>query len=157
MRAVTQPALQAMLAQQTAEVFVPCLRIQHPDLETIRVCFNTEKLVRADGDYLPYPFQISLPSQREDEIPNVKVTIDNTDLSVNEAIRNLVGAPVVTFDVVLASSPDMIEAGPFYFELQQATADANTIQGVLGQEESTFNQLYPGQQYTPVSSRGLFT
>lgn len=146
-----------MLAQHTSEVFVPCLRIQHPGLDTIRVCYNTEKLVRADGDYLPYPFQITLPNQREDEIPRVKVTIDNTDLSVNEAIRSLVGAPVVTFDVVLSSSPDMIEAGPFYFDLQQATADANTIQGSLGQDESTFNQLFPGQQYTPVNSKGLFT
>lgn len=146
-----------MLAQETAEVFVPCLRIQHPSLETIRVCYNTEKLERADGDYLPYPFQLNLPNQREDEIPRVQVTIDNTDLSVNDAIRNLDGAPVVTLDVVLASSPDMIEAGPFYFELQQITADANTISGSLGQDESIFAQLFPGQQYTPVNSKGLFT
>src|SRR5690606_15205901 len=146
-----------MLAQETAEVFVPCLRIQHPGLETIRVCYNTEKLERADGDYLPYPFQINLPNQREDEIPRVTVTIDNTDLSVNDAIRSLDGAPVVTLDVVLASSPDMIEAGPFYFELQQVTADASTISGSLGQDESIFAQLFPGQQYTPVNSKGLFT
>lgn len=147
-----------MLAQDTAEVFIPCLHIDHPSFAApIRIAYNTETVVRADGDYLPYPFQITLPNQREDDIPWVKVTVDNTDLSINDAIRNLVGAPSVRFDVVLASSPDTVEAGPFYFELQQATADANTIQGTLGQDASIFSQMFPGQQYSPSNSKGLFT
>lgn len=158
MRQVSQQALQALLAQSTDEIFIPCLHIDHPTFAApIRIAYNSETVTRADGDYLPYPFQITLPSQREDEVPSVKITVDNTDLSINDAIRNLVGAPSVRFDVVLASAPDSVEAGPFYFELQQATADANTIQGTLGQDASIFSQLFPGQQYDPTSSPGLFT
>lgn len=157
MRAVSQQALQAMMAQRTDEVFVPCLRIEHPDLDTIRLAYNTDPVVRADGTYMPYAFQIDLPDQIENQIPQVKVTVDNVDLSVNDAIRTLGGTPKVTFDVVLASSPDVIEAGPFVFDLQAADADAQQIQGTLGYEQDIFAQQVPGQTYSPANSPGLFT
>lgn len=157
MRAVSQQALQALLAQATSEVFIPCLRIDHPAFdEPIRLAYNTETVHRADGDYLPYAFQIKLPDQLEDSIPSVQVIVDNTDLAVNDAIRTLVGAPDVRFEVVLASSPDTIEAGPFDFKLQQATADADTISGALGLDADVFSQQFPGQNYSPVNSKGLY-
>lgn len=157
MREVSAPALQAMLAQETAEVFVPLLRIEHPDLaDPILLAYNTEPVVRSDGTYLPYAFSINLPQQVEDETPTLSVTIDNTDLEVNDKIRSLVGQPQVTFSVVLASSPDTVEAGPFAMSLQQATANAQTITGTLGYELDIFAQQVPAQQYLPTSSPGLF-
>ena len=121
MRAVSLPALQAMMAQETAEVFIPLLKISHPDLDDdILLAYNTETVHRTDGDYLPYPFQINLPVQSDEEIPQVTLTVDNTDLEVNNKIKTLVGQPSVTFMVVLASSPDTVEAGPFEMLLQEA-------------------------------------
>jgi len=76
--------------------------------------------VRTDGTYLPYPFQINLPTQSDDEVPTVSLTVDNTDLTVNDKIRTLSGPPTVTFSVVLASSPNTEEAGPFEMQLQNA-------------------------------------
>lgn len=157
MRAVSLPALRAMMAQETDEVFIACLKIEHPDIATIRLAYNTEPVVRVDGTYMPYPFQVNLPDQVENQIPQVTVTVDNTDLAVNDAIRTLTGTPKVTFDVVLASSPDSVEAGPFVADLQFATADAQTIQGTLGYEMDIFRQRVPGQSYTPANSPGLFT
>lgn len=157
MRQVSPTALQAMLAQDTAEVFVPILRIEHPDLPSqILLAYNTETVTRADGDYLPYAFQVNLPAQLDEEIPTVQLTVDNTDLMVNDKIRSLVGKPTVTLSVVLASSPDTVEAGPFVMSLQTAHADANTIQGALGYEDDVFAQLVPGGNYLPSNSPGLF-
>lgn len=157
MRQVSTTALQAMLAQNSAEVFVPLLRIEHPDLaDPILLAYNTETVSRSDGDYLPYAFQINLPKQVEDETPQLSVTIDNTELEVNDKIRTLVGKPSVTFMVVLASSPDTVEVGPFAMSLQQAQADAQTITGTLGYESDIFSQQVPAQQYLPTSSPGLF-
>jgi predicted membrane GTPase involved in stress response len=85
------------------------------------------------------------------------VTVDNVDLTVNDAIRTLTGdPPTVTMMVVLADSPDTVEAGPFVYSLQNAQADAQTIQGALGFEQDIFSQQVPSQTYTPVSSPGLF-
>lgn len=157
MRQVSLPALQAMMVQDTAEVFIPLLRIEHPSLGApILLAHNTESVVRTDGTYLPYPFQINLPVQSDEEIPQVTLTVDNTDLSVNDKIRTLIGEPSVTLMVVLASSPDTVEAGPFAMKLANATATAETITGTLGQEQDIFSQQVPGQQFMPGNSPGLF-
>ncbi|WP_289444539.1 DUF1833 family protein, partial [Klebsiella pneumoniae] len=77
--------------QNTAEVFIPILRIEHPDLSApILLAYNTETVHRADGDYLPYPFQINIPESSDNEAPTVNLTVDNTDLTVNDKIRSLV-------------------------------------------------------------------
>lgn len=157
MRQISAAAMQAVLAQNTAEVFVPCLSINHPAFANpIRLALNTEVMHRAAGDYMPYAFQIDLPSQHDDSLPQVKLTVDNVDLQVNDAIRTLQGPPTVTMDVVMASSPDTVEIGPFNYSLQSATANADTIQGVLGFEEDIFSQQVPGQNYQPSNSPGLF-
>lgn len=157
MREVSPAALQAMLAQTTDEVFVACLKIEHPSfVAPVRLAYNTQALNRADGIYYPYGFDLSLPDQREDQLPSVKVTVDNVDLTINEAIRTVTGKPTVTLDVVLASQPDVIEQGPFVFSLQDAQADSQTITGTLGFETDIFTQQAPGQNYLPTNSPGLF-
>lgn len=157
MRQVSPRALQAMLAQETPEVFLACLTITHPGLAApIRLVCNNEPLVRATGTWLPYPFKITLPDQRDDQLPQVRVTVDNVDLSVNEQLRTLVGPPQVTLEVVLASQPDTVEAGPFNFSLQTATSTAETIDGTLGYEDDVFAQQVPGQNYLPSNSAGLY-
>jgi hypothetical protein len=58
-----------MLAQDSAEVFIACLKISHPDLDAdILLAYNTETVTRTAGDYLPFAFQINLPTQSDDEI-----------------------------------------------------------------------------------------
>lgn len=157
MRAVSPVALQAMLAQETAEVFIPCLTINHPTFaEPIRLAYDTAPLARAAGVYQPYPFAIVLPSQLEDQTPQAKVTIDNTDLQVNQALQSLSGLPSVTVEVVLASQPDVVEAGPFNFSLDSVNATADTIEGTLGFEDDIFAQQSPAQSYFPTNSTGLF-
>lgn len=157
MRQLSQAALQALLAQDTAEVFIPILKITHPDLTApILLAYNTETVHRADGDYLPYPFQINIPESSDNEAPTVNLTVDNTDLSVNDAIRSLVGMPTVEFSVVLASSPDTVEIGPYEMSLQNAQANAQTITGTLGFEQDMFSQSVPAQTYIPTNSPGLF-
>lgn len=147
-----------MLADRTSEVFITLLKIDHASFANpILLAYNTEPVVRADGTYQPYPFQVNLPDQDEDSLPQVTVTVDNVDLTVNDAIRTLTGdPPTVTMMVVLADSPDTVEAGPFIYSLQNAQADAQTIQGALGFESDIFSQQVPSQTYTPVSSPGLF-
>lgn len=158
MHEVSAAALRAMLAQETAEVFLPCLTIAHPDLDApILLVYNTEILHRTAGDFMPYPFQINLPTQSDEEVGTVTLTADNTDLEVNRKIRALVGQPTVTLEIVLASSPNVVEAGPLMMRLLTITGDASTLRGTLGTENDIFSQLVPGQQYLPPSSPGLFT
>lgn len=156
---VSPSALQSMFARETDEPWLICLRISHPDLaQTYRIVDNTQPVVRTDGTYQPYSFAIHLPAQVEGQVPQVNILVDNIDLEVSRAIRNLVGRPKVEFEVVLASQPNVLEAGPYDFSLLNATVNALVITGTLGYEENVLNQAFPSEddQYNPINSPGLY-
>lgn len=155
-RIVSPSALQAMLARETDEVFLICMRIMHSSFATIRIVNNTQNVTRLDGIYQPFPFSLVLPSDTEDQIPSVTVQFDNIDGMITDAIRTIEGRPSVSFDVVLASSPDTIEAGPYNFTIVNAQYDAKTVTCVLGFEEDILNQAVPKGVYNPANSPGLF-
>lgn len=149
-------AMRAMFAQETGEVFLVCLTITHPDITTLRLVNNAAAVARAAGTYQPYPMQLILPAQRDDQLPQVDIVIDNVDREVLRQIRTLTGVPKVTMEVIMASSPDTVEAGPFDFALKQASYDVLAITGTLGYEDDILNQQVPAMTYTPTNSPGLF-
>lgn len=156
-RVVSPTALQAMLSRETAEVFLVCMRIMHSSFPaTIRIVNNTEEVVRTDGIYQPFPFALILPSDTEDEVPSVSVQFDNIDSMITDAIRTILGRPSVAFEVVLASSPNTIEAGPYNFVIVDVQYNDKTVNCTLGFEEDILNQAVPKGVYTPSNSKGLF-
>ncbi len=159
-RTISAAAMQAVLATRTDQVFLTCLTISPPAgsnaFPVIQLVNDKNPLVRTDGTYQPFAFQVKLPDDDDSKIPQVNITIDNVDRSILEAIRTVPGLPIVEFFVVLASTPDTIEVGPFNFSLLSAGYDVMTITGTLGYEEDFLNQQVPGDLYTPTNSPALF-
>ena len=156
-RVVSPTALQAMLARETDEVFLVCLRLYHTSFPAvIRLVNNTEPVVRMDGTYQPFPFSITLPEDSEDKVPEVNVQFDNIDDMITDAIRTISGRPDVSFDVVLASSPNYVEAGPFNFKIVSSQYDRAYVSCTLGFEEDILGQSVPKGVYSPSNSPGLF-
>lgn len=158
MNQVSPAAMQAMMAQTTNEVFLSFMRVEHPSLSApiLLVC-NYEPIVRHDGTYQPFAFNAPSPAQVEDgKVPQTQITIDNTDLSVQQAMRTLRSPPTVTLFTALASSPDVVEEGPYVFQLAGVDCDENQITGTLSYDASVFDQNMPAQIYSPVNSPGLF-
>jgi hypothetical protein len=155
-RILSTAARQAMFAAETEQVFLLLLTIAHADLaETIRVAHNSQDVVSRGETYLAYPFRIELPADRDDQVAQVQLSIDNVDRQIVQAVRSLSGSPSVTLEVVLASSPDLLEAGPFEFSLLDAGYDALTVTGTLGYED-VLNEPYPGDSFTPNLFPGMF-
>ena len=156
-RVVSPTALQAMLARETDEVFLVCMRISHSSFSTpIRIVNNTEDVTRTDGIYQPFPFTLVLPSDTEDDVPSVTVQFDNIDNMITDAIRTINGRPNVSFDVILASSPNVVEAGPYNFVIINSQYNSKTVSCTLGFEEDILNQAVPKGVYNPSNSPGLF-
>lgn len=156
-RILSPAAAQSVLAANTSEVWVAALRITHPSMEPIRIVNDSIPMVRADGMYLPWAFEVSLPDDNQDANPNVTLTIDNVDLEIANKIRTLEGdPPKCTFEVLLVSQPDRVEVGPFDFSILDASIDMTTIEVKLGYEEDFLNQSVPAQIYSPANSPGLF-
>jgi len=156
-RTISATALQAMFAQETGEVFLTCLTINHSTFASPILLVNDQvALVRTAGTFQPFAFAANLPAEQEDQVPQVQITIDNVDRSILQQIRTI-GAekPSITMEVVLASSPNTVEAGPFDFSILDIDYDANAITGTIGFED-ILNTMFPGETYTPTNSRGLF-
>lgn len=155
-RVLSPAAARAIIARNSEEVFLALLEISHPDIETVRIVNNTEAVVRAEGEYVPWPFEAVLPEDTDSASPHVQLRIDNCDREVIRKLRELTGVPKCTLRVVLASNPDHDEVGPFAFSILSAEYDAIVISVMLGYEEDFLNQACPAQSYIPATSPGIF-
>ena len=146
----------AVTAQQTGEVLLVLLEIDHADMSTpIRVVNNQVGIMSGGDLYAPFPFQVQLPDERDDTMSAVTLRIDNVDQQIVTALRQLTSAPTVDLSVVLASDPDTVEAGPFSFSLTQATYDANAVVATLAYED-VLREPIPGDRFTPTNFPGVF-
>lgn len=149
---------QAVFAQETGEAFLLLLTIQHADIgtpDTLYFVNNRENITSNEQVYTAYRFKINLPNDEEDRLSQIQLLIDNVDRSIVEAIRSLTGEPTVNLYVILADSPDTIEAGPFEMTMRSAEWDYFIVNASI-QPEDILNEPYPGDAYTPENFPGLF-
>lgn len=154
MRQLTPTQARAILAQETAEVFLPCLKIEAGD--TFRIVNNTESIVRADGEYQPYPFNPQFPDDDDEQGSGVTITVDNIDRDVSRMLRDYQGVPKATLELITADEPDSPVLGPCEFSILAADVDVMQVSLTLGHEEDFLNQRVPAQTYNPSNSQGLF-
>lgn len=156
-RQISQTALQSLLEEETDQIWLACLTIDHEDMaEAIRVVHDKQDLQRNDGLYIAFPFKVTLPSDTEDEIPRVRISIGNVDRRIIKEIRQLTSAPDVTLEIVLRENPDPAEVGPFDFKLRDITYDKDVISGELGYEQDFLDEPFPGDTLNPNNARGMF-
>jgi hypothetical protein len=155
-RLLTATARAALAAQETGEVFLQLVTITHEDLaSTLYFVNNTVDIVSRGNTYLGWPFQITLPDEREDTMPTVQLVIDNVDRRIMEGIRLLPSAPALRLEVILASDPDTLEAGPFNFTVRGVEYDALVIQATLAPED-LLNEPAIAYTFAPKDFPGLF-
>lgn len=167
-RNVSDVFRQAAFAEETDEVVAVLLTLMHGGLTApIRLSSDsTERLeepveevvygtVSRGERYIYYPFAIELPSDRAEEAPLAKVTIDNVRREITQAIRSITTPPLVTIEVVLASQPDVVEAVFPQFDLVGVTYDSLAVEGKLTLD-SLAGEPYPAGRYDPARFPGLF-
>lgn len=132
MRVISTTAQEAINASQTDQVFLVLLEITHSELTTpIRVVNNNESIISNGNTYYASAFNFSFPAQEEGTIKNSTLTIGNVDREIVRTIRSISTPPNVTASVVLASDPDVLEMGPFTFQLTDVGYNRDTVTGSL--------------------------
>ena len=167
-RSVSSAARTAMYSQETEEVFVLLLEVSNESdpSDPIRVALDSSNLdskLTVDGTdthasavtFAGGFFGIELPEEGGENISNVRISIDNVARALVTAIRNATTPPDVQMWVVLRSSPDVVEAGPYFLTLESAEYNAATVTGELRFEDVT-NRRFPAHEFTPSLTPGLF-
>jgi hypothetical protein len=156
---MTAAQLRAVLASETDEVFLMCLTLSHPSFaESYKLVTDTHELVRASGTFEPFAFTLNLPTQDDSAQAQVQMVIDNVDNKILQSIRNLPAGvrPDVLAEVVTASEPDALVAGPLDFKILSIDYDEAQISATIGFEDDILNTAIPGDIYSPTNSPGLF-
>lgn len=142
--------------QETEECPIVLLTITHDQLPSpIRVCNNGEDIISNGETFLACPFDIELPDDAEGKVPGAKLSIANVDRQIVNALRTITTRAIVTLQVILASTPDVIEAT--YPELELIVADWNalTVSADLAWD-ALAGEPYPYLKMTPNTTAGVF-
>lgn len=149
----------ALYAQQTGEVILAKTTITHASIigGPLRVVNDLQNFVSQGNTYVALPFQVTLPADGEDGRPTVRLVIDNVDRSMVTAIRSIPPSspPTVQIDLVLASTPDVIEISFPNLTLRNVDYDQFVISGDLAVNQDDREPI-PYQRYTPQLFPGLF-
>lgn len=155
-RSVSSTFRAAAFAQETDQIYLLLLTIDHADLAApIRVVNNYADVVSSGDTYTGMPFEITLPPDNDESLSSAQLSIQNVDRQIVQAVRDIDSAPTVTLSVVLAASPNTIEAGPYEMTLRDVSYDALVVTGSLSVEDM-MNEPYPGDFFTPGEFPGLF-
>lgn len=154
-RPLSPAAVASLTAENTDEVWVVLLTIDHPTLtDPIRVANNNEDVTSNDALYIGLPFSIELPGEDADEPGTASIQVPNVDREIVAAARGVTGRASATIEVVLASQPDLIEVGFYGLEMTEVEWDASTVRGRLRFEQIMTEPLSP--IITPERFPGVF-
>jgi len=150
---LSQGALQAVLASATEKVFLECLTISHPDIDTLRLVNDTVDLERSLETFRRFPFEVSAATQTQDRPPAINITADAVDQRVVLALRSLAGKREVAnirYEVVLSDTPDIVEFGPVDFSFDSVSGDSATNVTVRASFlKGALNDAFPSRQFAP--------
>lgn len=146
----------AVFAEETSEVFIILLTLNHADLSApIRVSSDAVDTTSRGNTFVAFPFDLQIADEDSTSSPRATLSIDNIDRQVITAIRTISSAPTVLVEVVLSSDPDTVEVSFPDFKLENVSYDAYNVSGDLVIEEFTA-EPYPSGVFTPAEFGGMF-
>jgi hypothetical protein len=143
------------IAQHADEAFLVLLTITHETIVTpFRFVRNRVGITSRGAAFLASHFEVELPNDAA-EVPQARIAVANVDRRIGQALQKLVTPPSALIELVLASTPDIVERAWDQFSLVEATWDAMTVQGVLSRI-TYWDEPWPYPRVTPQRFPGLF-
>lgn len=145
---VSLATMQAMLAQHSDRQLVECLTISTEDA-TLRVLNDSEELERDAGTFSPFPFELMLHSDEDDKLPQAEIRIDVVDQTIIQALREPGSPPQVIAEVVTREDPNVVDAGPFRFDMTGAQSDGvSSVRMALGFNTTRLSAAFPAGTFS---------
>lgn len=154
-RALSAPAIASQNAEATSEAWLTLVTIDHASLsQPIRVVGNNANITSNGNLFAAWDFEIVLPGEDPDNPESAHLAIDNIDRSIIQALREAEGPPSVMVQVVLSSTPDVVEVEFAGLVLRNCPYDAGTINGELAFEEILTEPV--ATTLTPAAFPGMY-
>lgn len=161
-------ALRALFAPESDDTLITLVTISGTGIATpLRLADNyTQRLSETDdeitygvpsrgNEFVFLPLRITLPDEQQMAAPRCSITIHDVTRHLTPVIRQISTAPSVLLELVLASSPDTVEASFPGFLMGSIQYNANTVTAELTVESLTL-EPFPAHTFTPMYFPGLF-
>lgn len=153
---MTSAAVRAQLyAAQTDVALFHLLTIEHDDITAVRLVDNLTDITSRGDVYTAFPFSATLPADSDGEVPQVDIVCDAVDRSLIILARSIETPATVTIEVVSTEDLDVVEAGPYTFDLVGIQYNAREIRFSLAYEPLT-TEPYPAGIFSPTDFPLLF-
>lgn len=121
----------------------------------LRVVNNAAPVVSRGLTFEPYPFNVVLPADDSETLPQVSLEISNLDAEIIAFVRAQAKAPSIAIEVVTSAYPDVVEKSLTFLKLTTVSYDAMVVQGRLDVDDF-LSQRFPAEGYVPPQFPGLF-
>lgn len=156
---------EAMNSQETGEVAVVLLTLEHPSFpEPLLLSSDpTERLSEeplsygtiSRGDtYVFCPMGVTLPDDLGERAPVARIVVENISRELIKVMKPLAGLATGKVEIVLASSPDEVEIEYPVLDIVRAPYNANTITLEFSIDALT-EEPYPAGAFDPSGFPGL--
>lgn len=106
-------------------------------------------------DFIFLPVNISLPSEEFAGAPKCSLSINDVSKQLVPIIRTISGPPKILMELVLASTPDVVEAQFPGFYIINFSYSAESVQAELSMINYA-SEPFPAYTFTPAYFPGLF-
>ncbi len=154
-RSVSLTTLQASIAQDTDEVYLILLTIDHPDLTTpLRLVNDNVDLSRSGDTFIASGFEIPLPTDTEERIVTIDLLIPLVDRTPVSIIRSISTPPTIAMEVIRFSDPTNPEFGPITFSVLHTDSTLTYMTLTLGFQRNLYEDVFPKDAFGPSNSPG---
>lgn len=165
-RTLSSTMREAMFSQETGEVLICLLTVTHPELsEPLYLSSDATRRVSLaplmyvtdsrSREYTYVPFQFTLPEDKADTPPRLQISIDNTDRALVAVLRSFTEPASILVELVLASSPDIVEIDLPVMLLSNVNISAeNVVLELIA--DALVAEPFPSGTFTPGQFPGLF-
>lgn len=151
---VSLHAIDQMYQRTSDDPLLMLLSLKFPDLTEYHFVNNTENITSNGQEYTALPFSFSLPTDSDEEIPELSVTISNVGLELVDSLSSATGIVSSNIYVVFASVPDIAEISVEQMVLKRITSNPKQITLRLGFDD-ILNTKIPSQTYSARNYPGL--
>ena len=151
------PSANAAANSQNSRVaWLTLLTFTLPGLEPLRVVNNNEDIISRGNKFVACGFDIILPSDDGEQLPTVKLRIDNADGMIIDWIRGFTTAPILMLEIVLSDRLDVVERSIDFLRLSSVGYDCLEVNGTLS-VENVLSSKFPAESYSPVFFPAILT
>lgn len=150
------PELLAQLyTQESSDPFLILVTLSHADFSTVRLVNNSENVVSRGNTFMSFPMRIVLPVDDGESDREVSIEFDNVSRELIEEIRSVTTQIDVTLEMILASTPDVVQMSIEELKIGNLSYNQNTISAKL-YLDNFLSSAMTSEKYTAQTFPGIF-